>query len=110
MTSGQLALRPYTAADEDAAIALWQRSWQQAYPDIDFGARLVWWRERWRGELVPVPDPDPDPLAASVLASPSAPSAPPSPASRSNSSETTRSPARVGTDIRAGSRTTAVTW
>jgi putative acetyltransferase len=53
VTSGQLALRPYTAADEDAAIALWQRSWQQAYPDIDFGARLVWWRERWRGELVP---------------------------------------------------------
>jgi putative acetyltransferase len=48
-----LALRPYTPADEDAAIALWQRTWQQAYPDIDFGARLVWWRERWRGELVP---------------------------------------------------------
>jgi putative acetyltransferase len=48
-----LVLRPYTPADEDAAIALWQRTWQQAYPDIDFGARLVWWRERWRGELVP---------------------------------------------------------
>ncbi len=48
-----LALRPYTAADEDAAIALWQRTWQQAYPAIDFGARLGWWRERWRSELVP---------------------------------------------------------
>jgi putative acetyltransferase len=48
-----LALRPYTPADEDAAIALWQRTWQQAYPQIDFGARLAWWRERWRGELVP---------------------------------------------------------
>jgi putative acetyltransferase len=49
-----LALRPYTPADEDAAMALWQRTWQQAYPDIDFGARLAWWRERWRSELVPV--------------------------------------------------------
>jgi putative acetyltransferase len=46
-------LRPYRADDEDAAIALWQRSWQQAYPSIDFAARVSWWRERWRGELVP---------------------------------------------------------
>jgi putative acetyltransferase len=46
-------LRPYAPADEDAAIALWQRSWQQAYPRIDFAARLAWWRERWRTELVP---------------------------------------------------------
>ena len=51
--SGQAPrLRPYTAADEDAAIALWLRTWQQAYPDIDFSARLAWWRERWRNELV----------------------------------------------------------
>ncbi len=46
-------LRPYRADDEDAAIALWQRTWQQAYPSIDFAARVAWWRERWRGELVP---------------------------------------------------------
>ena len=46
-------LRPYAAADEEAAIALWLRTWQQAYPDIDFNARLDWWRERWRKELVP---------------------------------------------------------
>jgi putative acetyltransferase len=45
-------LRPYTAADEDAAIALWLRTWKQAYPDIDFNARVDWWRERWRNELV----------------------------------------------------------
>ncbi len=45
-------LRRYIAADEDAAIALWLRTWQQAYPDIDFAARLDWWRERWRNELV----------------------------------------------------------
>jgi putative acetyltransferase len=51
--SGQAPrLRPYAAADEDAAIALWLRTWQQAYPDIDFSARVNWWRERWRNELV----------------------------------------------------------
>jgi putative acetyltransferase len=46
-------LRPYAATDEAAAIALWLRTWQQHYPDIDFTARLDWWRERWRSELVP---------------------------------------------------------
>ena len=46
-------LRPYRADDEDAAIALWQQTWQQAYPSIDFAARVAWWRERWRSELVP---------------------------------------------------------
>src|SRR3954467_11244353 len=46
-------LRPYTAADEGAAIALWRDTWQQAYPAIDFAARETWWRERWRKELVP---------------------------------------------------------
>ncbi|HEY2210117.1 MAG TPA: GNAT family N-acetyltransferase [Bradyrhizobium sp.] len=46
-------LRPYRAEDEAAAIALWQQTWQHAYPKIDFTARVTWWRERWRGELVP---------------------------------------------------------
>jgi putative acetyltransferase len=46
------ALRPYRAEDEDAAIELWQRTWQEAYPSIDFAARVPWWRERWRNELV----------------------------------------------------------
>lgn len=46
-------LRPYRADDEDAAIALWLKTWQQAYPSIDFAARVPWWRERWRNELVP---------------------------------------------------------
>jgi putative acetyltransferase len=46
-------LRPYRAEDEDAAIALWLETWQHAYPAIDFAARVTWWRERWRGELVP---------------------------------------------------------
>jgi putative acetyltransferase len=47
-------LRPYASADEDAAVELWRRTWQQAYPQIDFTARLDWWRQRWRDELVPV--------------------------------------------------------
>ena len=46
-------LRPYRTEDEDAAIALWRETWQQAYPEIDFTARVPWWRERWRSELVP---------------------------------------------------------
>jgi putative acetyltransferase len=46
-------LRRYDASDEAAAIALWLRSWQAAYPQLDFAARLDWWRERWRSELVP---------------------------------------------------------
>ena len=46
-------LRAYRSDDEDAAIALWQTTWQLAYPDIDFAARVTWWRERWRNELVP---------------------------------------------------------
>ena len=48
-----LHLRPYRGADEAAAIDLWHRTWQQAYPQIDFAARLAWWRERWRKDLVP---------------------------------------------------------
>jgi putative acetyltransferase len=52
MASG-FQLRPYRADDEDAAIALWLETWQQTYPSIDFAARLTWWRERWRNELVP---------------------------------------------------------
>ena len=51
--SDAFKLRPYQAADEDAAIDLWLRSWQAAYPDLDFTARLDWWRARWRNELVP---------------------------------------------------------
>ena len=48
-----LHLRPYRPEDEAASIDLWQRTWQQAYPQIDFAARLDWWRERWRKDLVP---------------------------------------------------------
>ena len=46
-------LRPYRSEDEDALIELWLTTWRQAYPSIDFAARVPWWRERWRNELVP---------------------------------------------------------
>jgi putative acetyltransferase len=51
--SSLFTLRPYRDSDEDAAIALWCETWSQAYPNIDFAARVPWWRERWRSELVP---------------------------------------------------------
>jgi putative acetyltransferase len=52
--SAAFKLRPYVEADENAAIELWRRTWQQHYPRIDFAKRVDWWRERWRKELVPV--------------------------------------------------------
>jgi putative acetyltransferase len=48
-----MTLRPYRDADEDALITLWHRTWQHAYPSIDFAERLPAWRVRWREELVP---------------------------------------------------------
>jgi putative acetyltransferase len=36
MVSSSFTLRRYTAADEAAAIELWRRTWQLAYPHIDF--------------------------------------------------------------------------
>jgi putative acetyltransferase len=53
VTPSGVVLRRYAAADEDAAIELWRRTWQKTYPEIDFTARVPWWRERWRTELVP---------------------------------------------------------
>jgi putative acetyltransferase len=53
-TNAAFALRRYEARDEEASIALWHRTWQAAYPQIDFAARLEWWRKRWREELLPV--------------------------------------------------------
>jgi putative acetyltransferase len=51
--SARFHLRPYAPSDEDAAIALWQETWQRAYPAIDFASRVAWWRARWRNELIP---------------------------------------------------------
>jgi putative acetyltransferase len=51
--SADVTLRTYTARDEQASVALWLRAWQAAYPELDFAARLDWWRQRWRDELLP---------------------------------------------------------
>jgi putative acetyltransferase len=48
-----VSLRRYHPRDEDASVALWLRTWQKAYPELDFAERLDWWRERWRNELLP---------------------------------------------------------
>jgi putative acetyltransferase len=53
VSGAAITLRPYAATDEAAAIELWRRTWQMAYPQLDFSARVSWWRERWRSELVP---------------------------------------------------------
>ena len=54
MSEKTCTLRRYIAADEDAAIELWRRTWAKHYPHLDFNARVSWWRDRWRNELVPV--------------------------------------------------------
>ncbi|HVG50529.1 MAG TPA: GNAT family N-acetyltransferase [Xanthobacteraceae bacterium] len=53
MTAPDITLRRYADSDEEPCIELWRRTWTVAYPQIDFDARVVWWRERWRNELVP---------------------------------------------------------
>jgi putative acetyltransferase len=51
-----VTLRHYRQSDEDAAVELWLRTWQAAYPQLDFIARLDWWRQRWRDELLRTAD------------------------------------------------------
>jgi putative acetyltransferase len=53
VSGSPFTLRPYVSEDESAAIDLWHRSWQVAYPTLDFSTRIDWWRQRWRSELVP---------------------------------------------------------
>ena len=48
-----VSLRSYRAADLEPSLELWRRAWDIAMPEIDFGARLGWWRDRWTNELVP---------------------------------------------------------
>lgn len=48
----EFVVRDYRDEDCEAAIALWRRAWDAALPEIDFSARLEWWRERWIRELV----------------------------------------------------------
>jgi putative acetyltransferase len=51
--SAALILRDYRLEDQEAAIALWLSAWSASMPELDFSARLAWWRERWTRELVP---------------------------------------------------------
>jgi putative acetyltransferase len=53
VSQASVTLRPYQTADEGPAIELWRRTWQIAYPQLDFTVRLDWWRQRWRNELAP---------------------------------------------------------
>jgi putative acetyltransferase len=49
-----VTLSRYDAAShEEAALALWLRTWQKTYPDIDFAGRFDWWRKQWCDHLVP---------------------------------------------------------
>jgi putative acetyltransferase len=49
-----VTLRQYDGPrDEAGALALWLRSWQKTYPDIDFAGRFNWWRKQWCDHLVP---------------------------------------------------------
>jgi putative acetyltransferase len=54
MPNAPFTLRRYDPADETAALDLWQRTWQETYPDIDFAARREWWRKRWCDEILPI--------------------------------------------------------
>ncbi len=49
MSQTSVRLRPYDISDEDETVALWQRSWQAAYPQIDFSQRIDWFLDHWRG-------------------------------------------------------------
>jgi putative acetyltransferase len=46
-------LRDYRDSDLEAVFALWRRAWDATFPEIDFSARLPWFRERWARELLP---------------------------------------------------------
>lgn len=76
MPQQTVKLRPYHASDEAPAISLWQRSWQQAYPQIDFASRVDWFREHWNGlqldsrVVVAECDAAPDRIAGFVAVSP----------------------------------------
>ncbi|HWV43008.1 GNAT family N-acetyltransferase [Pseudorhodoplanes sp.] len=48
MPQQTVTLRPYRSSDEEPALSLWQRSWQEAYPQIDFSQRMDWFRGHWR--------------------------------------------------------------
>jgi putative acetyltransferase len=50
---GAVTLRPYRDGDLEPALDLWRRAWDAAMPEIDFSARMDWWRDRWTKKVVP---------------------------------------------------------
>ena len=52
MSQALIKLRPYQTTEFDAALALWQRAWQLAYPQVDFSKRIDWFREHWSNLLL----------------------------------------------------------
>lgn len=53
--SPPFTLRRYTPADETETFALWIKTWQAAYPHLNFAARREGLRERWHNEIAPLP-------------------------------------------------------
>ena len=47
-------LRPYREDDLERSLVVWERAWRHTLPEIDFAARLPWWRARWVNEMLPV--------------------------------------------------------
>lgn len=47
MSQAMVKLRPYQSSEQDEALAVWQRAWQLAYPQIDFSKRIDWFRDHW---------------------------------------------------------------
>jgi putative acetyltransferase len=48
-----VVLRAYREEDVEPALLLWRRAWDATFPEIDFAARLPWFRARWTDELLP---------------------------------------------------------
>ena len=48
-----LVLRPYREDDLEPALLLWRRAWDATFPEIDFSARLTWFRTHWADDLIP---------------------------------------------------------
>ena len=54
MSAKTCSLRPYLRRRRGRGNRALAAHWSKHYPHIDFNARVAWWCERWRNELVPV--------------------------------------------------------
>jgi len=44
-------LRAYREEDLEPVLVLWRRAWDATFAEIDFAARIPWFRARWTNEL-----------------------------------------------------------